>query len=156
MRIFKLLPCLLALLTPLPANSNSGTETLEDIAVGIRARFPRLEMSPFACAGVTCSKTINFFTFSAFVVVTMGANERPIAITAVVSDPKDRKLFDSAFGACAEAIVSVTAVDMPLDKIPDFVDRVIDALGADIRYADWTFTSSIALYSGSRVFHAKR
>jgi len=145
-----------ALLASFPANSDWGTETLEDIAAGIRERFPRLEISAFTCAGVTCSKTINFFTFSAVIVVTMGANDRPVAIAAVMSAPKDRELFDTAFSACADAIVSITAPDMPLDQRSDFANRVMDAHEAGIRYGDWTFTSSTAPYSRSRIFQANR
>jgi hypothetical protein len=104
----KLLPCLVALLASFPANSDSGTETLEAIAAGIRERFPRLEISAFTCAGVTCSRTINpmyetplgFFTFSADIVVTVGANERPVAIAAIMRASKNRYLFDTAFSAC--------------------------------------------------------
>lgn len=74
MRYSTVLPCLLALMMSFPAKSDPGADTLEDIAMGIREHFPRSEISAFACAGITCSKTINFGHFSAVIVVTKGTD----------------------------------------------------------------------------------
>ena len=80
MRYATVLPCLLALMMSFPAKSDPGADTLEDIATGIREYFPRSEISAFTCAGMTCSKAINFGHFSAVIVVTKGADARPAAI----------------------------------------------------------------------------
>ena len=130
MRYAKLLPCLLILITSFIARADPRTDTLEDIAMGIREHFPRAEISAFSCAGATCSKKINFVWFSAYIVVTMGTDARPAAIAVVTARPRAasadvQELFDAAFKACAVAVVSLIAQDMAWDQRTDLAAKAI-------------------------------
>jgi hypothetical protein len=154
------LPLLLAMVMSFPASSALGVETLEDIATVLRERFPRLEISPFVCADSTCSRTLNFVWFRASLVVTTGPDARPAAV-AIIFPPRPasgadlQDLFDAALDACAEAVVSMVAPDMPRDQRVDFAARVAEADMAGIGYGGWRFarnTTSLKF----RVLEAKR
>lgn len=160
MRFRRLFPYLLALTMSLPAGANAGPDTLEDVAMGIRERFPRLEISPFSCADTTCSKTLSFVWFKTTVVVTMGADGRPAAITVVMPERPTRDidlqaLFDAALKGCAEAIISVAAPEMARDQRTDFATRALGDNAEDLRVGGWSFANGTTSL-GFSVFVAKR
>jgi hypothetical protein len=84
----------------------------------LREQLPKSEISPFTCAGLTCSAKIRFGASDANIVVTMGANERPSAIAAVMaalsyaSDAEVRQSLATAFSACSVAVLSLTLQEM--------------------------------------------
>ena len=87
------------------------------------------------------------FSFCVAIVVTIGADARPVAIAVVMNQrtEQDRKIYDTAFNACAVEIVSLAAPDMPEDQRSDFADKVMGANDAGIRYRDWAFTQPSAI-----------
>jgi len=104
---------------------------------------------------LTCSKTISFAKFSAEIVVTMGGDGRPAAIAVVMDKPSGSAERETAFNACAEAIVSLTTPDMTRDQRVELATKVVDADAARVGYDGWTF----AAYTTPlrfRVFEAKR
>jgi hypothetical protein len=113
----------------------------------LREQLPKSEISPITCAGLTCSAKVRFGASDANIVVTMGANERPSAIAAVMaapgyaSDAEVRQSLATTFSACSVAVLSLTSPEMAPKERARFAVRVSEAGGVGLPQGAWTFTS---------------
>jgi hypothetical protein len=174
----KLLSGILALMmSSFPAAAEPATESLADVAMALHEHFPRAVYSPFVCADTTCSKALNFPSeicgsagckdainiterFNARIVVTMGADGRPVSIAAVVRsprlrDPVQESFVATAFNACAVAVVALTAPDVTPDQRFDFTTKIIDADDVPSTHGGWTFVSRTTPLR-FKIFEARR